>query len=70
MSRRDELIAKHTAKKGLRGKVDAHCISCVYDDTQKGYWGEQVRLCSVVSCPLFSVRKGASSPLTECSTGD
>ena len=70
MSRRDELIAKHSAKAGLRGKVDAHCISCVYDESQTGYWGKQVQGCSVVSCPLFPVRKGASKPLSECSTGD
>jgi len=69
MSRRDDLIEKHASKVGLRGKIDAHCISCVYDETQAGYWGKQVELCTVVSCPLFSVRKGASKAVSECSTG-
>ena len=59
MSYRDELIAKHTAKKGLRGKIDAHCISCVYDESQAGYWTQQVQWCTVTSCPLYTVRKNA-----------
>ena len=57
MSRRDELITKHVQKKGLRGKVDAHCISCVYDEANKGTWRQQIEWCTVTTCPLYSVRK-------------
>lgn len=57
MNRRDELIAKHAKKTGLRGKVDAHCISCIYDETPgNGSWRQQTEACTVLKCPLWPVR--------------
>jgi len=53
---KDALIAKHKAKPGLRGKVDANCIDCIYDPLAPGNWRKQVTLCSVYSCPLHGVR--------------
>lgn len=65
MSRRDELIAKHASKAGLRGKVDAHCISCIYDEVGgKGSWRQQTTDCTVKSCPLWTVRP-ISKPRSE-----
>jgi len=56
-SKREQLISKQAQKKGLRGKVNAHCISCVYDEKSGlGTWRQQVGLCSVTGCPLYSVR--------------
>ena len=55
-SRKDALIAKHKAKPGLRGKVDAHCISCIYDPEGAGNWRQQVTDCLVTSCPMYEVR--------------
>ena len=54
--RRQELIDKHVSKPGLRGKIDAHCISCVYERSNGGTWRQQVEQCCVPSCPLYSVR--------------
>jgi hypothetical protein len=56
MDRRQELIDKHAARTGLRGKVNAYCISCIYDQSNRGTWRQQVQECSVTSCPLYSVR--------------
>lgn len=50
------LIEKLKNKPGLRGKVDAHCISCVFDVNSPGNWRIQVGECTVTSCPLYSVR--------------
>lgn len=69
MSRREELIAKHSAKAGLRGKVDAYCIYCVYEQGNGGTWVQQVSECTVNHCPLYTVRKGARSPIKEGSAG-
>ena len=57
MNRRDELIQKHVNKSGLRGKIDAMCISCIYDEVGgKGSWRQQVENCTVTVCPLYDVR--------------
>ena len=66
MSRRDELIAKHSGKAGLRGKVNAMCISCIYDEVGgKGTWKQQVSACTVESCPLWEVRPQSEAPFDE-----
>jgi len=59
--RRQELIDKHVAKPGLRGKIDAHCISCVYEQSNGGTWRQQVELCTVTVCPLYGVRPTSKS---------
>ena len=50
------LIAQKVAKPGLRHKIDAYCISCIYDEKGEGNWRQQVTACLVTDCPLFSVR--------------
>ena len=51
-----KLIHKLVRKPGLRGKVDANCIECIYDPFDKGSWRFQVDKCTSPGCPLFSVR--------------
>jgi hypothetical protein len=53
---RANLINRLAGKPGLRGKVDAHCVSCIYDPEMPGTWRQQVGNCLVVDCPLYSAR--------------
>ena len=55
--RRADLIAKQSAKRGLRGKVNAKCIECIVDpDGGGGTWRQQVEACTAPTCPLYAVR--------------
>jgi hypothetical protein len=65
MSRRQELIDRLSAKPGLRGKVDAHCVSCIYEVSNGGSWRQQVQACTVTDCPLYSVRAKRSPDTQE-----
>lgn len=61
MSRRDALTARESAKSGLRGKINAFCISCIYEEGGGGgNWREQVEACTAPKCPLFPVRPVSS----------
>ena len=51
-----KLIDRMVGKPGLRGKIDAKCIDCIYDPLQKGSWRYQVEECTSPTCPLFNVR--------------
>ena len=33
-----ELIARESTEKGLRGKLNAKCIECLYDPISQGSW--------------------------------
>jgi hypothetical protein len=64
MGRKEMLVAKEIAKPGLRGKVNAFCIHCLYDEGGGGgSWREQITSCTAPSCPLYGVR-----PLSEGNT--
>ena len=55
--RRLDLIAKEGSKAGLRGKINAKCIECVYDPLGgDGSWRQQVQNCLGTDCPLYPVR--------------
>lgn len=54
--RRQELIDHQAAKPGLRGKINAYCISCIYDQKAPGTWKQQIEGCTVLDCPLRPVR--------------
>jgi hypothetical protein len=55
--RRQYVIAREAGKAGLRGKIDAKCVECIYDPIAgKGTWRQQVLACTAVSCPLHDVR--------------
>jgi len=56
MSTREKYIEIHASKAGLRGKVNAMCISCVYDEHVSGTWRNQTENCTVTLCPLWEVR--------------
>lgn len=53
---KQNLSGKHARKTGLRGKINANCIDCVYDPTDIGSWRKQVENCCGYSCSLYSVR--------------
>ena len=59
-----DIIEQLMKKPGLRAKIDAHCVSCVYDEFVPGSWRRQVEECCVISCPLFDsrARSTAKSP--------
>lgn len=63
MDRQETLIAQQTAKTGLRGRVNAKCIECIFDPySGNGMWRQQVEACTSYACPLYKVRptsKGA-----------
>lgn len=56
-----KLIEKQARKPGLRGKIDAKCVECIYDPAQEGGWRQQVEKCASASCPLYSVRTRSCS---------
>ena len=58
------LIDKMTSKAGLRGKIDAKCIECIYDPYCTGTWRKQVEECTSLACPIYPVRP-TSLQLTE-----
>lgn len=56
-----ESILDGAGMNSLRARVDAHCVSCIYDDLVPGTWRQQVEDCSVTNCPLFEVRAKSRS---------
>jgi hypothetical protein len=57
---RAQVIARETAKPGMRGRVNAMCVSCIYDPKSGlGTWRQQVGLCACNDCPLFDIRPTA-----------
>jgi len=55
--RRKYLIERESSKPGLRGKINAMCIECIYDpEGGDGSWKQQVTDCTSPTCPLYSVR--------------
>ena len=56
-ARRLELIAREAGKAGLRGRINAKCIECLYGPIQGfGNWKQQITACTDASCPLYEVR--------------
>lgn len=55
------LISKLVSKPGLRNKINAYCVSCIYDTKAPGNWKQQVTACTVTDCPLYSVRPISSA---------
>lgn len=44
------------APKTRRQAIASKCKSCIYHPSNGGTWREQVALCTVVGCPLWSFR--------------
>jgi len=53
---KNEMIVKMVSKPGLRGKIDAKCVECIYDPLDVGTWRQQVARCTSYTCPLRPVR--------------
>jgi hypothetical protein len=57
MDYKEHLIARESDKPGMRGKVNAKCIECIYDDIGGGgSWRKQVENCTSTGCPLYQIR--------------
>jgi len=62
--RQQALIQAKIKKGGLRARIDAKCIECIYDPISGfGGWRFQVQNCTGYSCPLYDVRP-VSKPKT------
>lgn len=53
---KQNLINRLVSKAGLRGKIDAMCVECIYDPYQPGTWRFRVSNCTCMSCPLYADR--------------
>ncbi len=40
----------------LRKAINDKCRDCIYDPELPGTWPQQVFMCAVIDCPLYSVR--------------
>ena len=57
INRQEYLIHREASKPGLRGKINAKCIECIYEENGGGgSWREQVGDCTAPLCPLYPVR--------------
>ena len=55
--KRQILLARYAKKGGLRARIDAKCIECIYDPLGGGgNWRQQVEACTAPDCPLYPVR--------------
>ena len=55
----EQVIHMLLKKDGLRARINAKCVECVYSPDEPGYWGKQVQACTSTDCPLHPVRHGA-----------
>jgi len=49
----------------LRKAINAKCSDCIYDVHAAGTKLQQVTLCSVFDCPLWSVRPTTKAPIPD-----
>jgi hypothetical protein len=49
----------------LRKATIEKCRDCTYDPSSKGSWRQQVYLCAIKSCPLWTLRAKPISPIPE-----
>lgn len=55
------VIAREASKPGMRGKVNAKCCECIYDDLGgNGTWRQQTEACVATDCPLWVIRPTSS----------
>ncbi len=62
---RENLVRNHAGKAGLRGKINAMCIGCIYDPYAEGTWRKQVENCTSRNCPLYEVRPTTTTDQAE-----
>lgn len=62
MDNKQKLIHREKAKPGFKGRVNAKCIECIYDDIGgNGAWRQQVEACTSTGCPLYEIRPKSKS---------
>ena len=60
---KDQIISRLWLTPGIRPRVDANCVQCIYDEQAIGSYKQQVWGCSVKQCVFHPVRlrpRGAS----------
>lgn len=51
------LLNRLIEQPGLRGRVNAKCVECIYDPHMgNGTWRQQVEDCTSLRCPLWEIR--------------
>ena len=53
---KEAIIARLLKKSGKRALIDANCVQCVYDETERGTYRKQVWECSARDCVFYAVR--------------
>lgn len=53
---KQQILERIVKKGGLRASVDANCCECIFDEKEPGTWRNQVKNCTVCSCPLYAHR--------------
>jgi hypothetical protein len=54
---KDDIVAVILSRSGgLRSRVNAHCVNCIYDEHIPGGWRQQVQACTVTACALWDSR--------------
>ncbi len=54
-----------TKKLSLRKCINEKCKSCIYDPKASGTWLQQVTICSVSDCALYTARPKSKAPIPE-----
>lgn len=49
----------------LRKRIDEKCKTCTYDRKAAGTWRQQVTLCPIADCALYSVRPTTNAPIPD-----
>ena len=62
---KNAIIARLLKKSGKRALIDANCVQCVYDETERGTYRKQVWECSARDCVFYSVRLRPRSAVEE-----
>ena len=52
----DQIISRLLLKPGIRPRIDAHCVQCIYDEQATGSYKQQVWGCLVNQCVFHPVR--------------
>ena len=55
------IIASQKAAGGLRGRINANCVDCTYDNLAPGNWKQQVQACTIKSCSFWDIRPRSKS---------
>lgn len=64
------LFERMKSRPGVRGKINAMCLSCIYDSATPGTWRQQTEGCTVKSCALYEIRPRSKAATVEAPEDD